>query len=80
MCMDFLLTVIRLSGGLYSLSEDLEPQTAVIETESRFNTITRWIATIITLIIVTAALPSHKVVTYNKITQVPQTFPFLHPG
>lgn len=40
MCIDFLLMVIRLSGGLYSLCEDLEPQTAVIETDSRLSTMT----------------------------------------
>lgn len=61
MSMDFLLTVIRLSGGLYSLCEDLEPQTAVIETDSRLSTMTLWITTIITPIIIPAALHAHKV-------------------
>lgn len=61
MCMDFLLMVIRLSGGLYSLCEDLEPQTAVIETDSGLSTMTLWITTIITPIIITAALHAHKV-------------------
>lgn len=61
MCMDFLLTVIRLSGGLYSLCEDLEPQTAVIETDSGLSTMTPRITTIITPIIITAALHAHKV-------------------
>lgn len=55
MCMDFLLTVIGLSGGLYSLFEDLEPQTVVIETDSRLSTVTLWITTIITPVIITAA-------------------------
>lgn len=38
MYMDFLLTVIRLSGGLYSLCEDLELQTAVIESDNGLST------------------------------------------
>lgn len=61
MCMDFLLTVIRLSGGLCSLCADLEPQTVVIETDSGLSTMTLWITTIITPIIITAALHAHKV-------------------
>lgn len=56
MCMDFLLTVIRLSGGLYSMCEDLELQTAVIETDSGLSTMTLWITTIINPIIIAAAL------------------------
>lgn len=61
MSMDFLLAVIRLSGGQYSSCEDLEPQTAVIESDSRLSTMTLWIATIITPIIISAALHAHKV-------------------
>lgn len=53
--------VIRLSGGLYSLCEDLEPQTSVIETDSGLSTMTLWITTIITPIIITAALHADKV-------------------
>lgn len=53
--MDFLLTVIGLSGGLYSLFEDFKPQTVVIETDSRLSTVTLWITTITTPIIITAA-------------------------
>jgi len=62
MCMDFLLTVIRLSEGmLHKLREDLELHTAVIETDSGLSTMTLWITTVITAIIITAAPHAHEV-------------------
>lgn len=62
MCMDFLLTVVRVSRvGLHRLCEDWGPQTAVIEDDSGLSTMTLWITAIITAIIITAALHTHKV-------------------
>lgn len=43
------------------MCEDLEPQTAVIETDSGLSTMTLWITTIITPIIIAAAPHADKV-------------------
>lgn len=48
-------------GVLLKLHEDLEPQTVVIENDSRLGTMTLQITTIITAIITTAALHGCKV-------------------
>lgn len=47
--MDFLLKVIRLSGGHGSSGLDLETQTVIIESDSRLSTMNDLITTIITL-------------------------------
>lgn len=62
MLMDFSFNGNKTVRGLvYRLCEDLEPQTVVIETDSGLSTMTLRITTIITPIIITAALHARKV-------------------